>query len=447
MTVGWIANRNALLTMTWTATAILFHHRYRSAGSKWAALAATLSVALALCSAESGISVFAYLGAYALFLDKSRLWRALVHLLPYVCVALIWRVLYKHGGYGTFASEVYLDPGAQPAMALRALFWNFPALLASQFSPSIPFADLMLWAPPSQRPVLLAFAWLTVLVMAALCYRPLRADPVCRFWGAGLLLSAAPLTTSAAGDRLLFPVSLGAAALTAHVIASLLTELKKHTAPTSARLISKLALAGLVLAHAVLAPLALPLRTRATALLGEAADRADRSIPAGASISDKTVIVANAPVDVVLSYIQLSRARRGTPRPKHLYWLATASSPFTLERTAASTLRLEKPAGLLASLTERHYRASWLPLARGAEVLLGEMRARVVDTTSDGKPRVVDFEFREPLDSERYVFLQWTGKALAPLELPGRAERRHFGTEDLFKVMFGTLLPEAASHP
>lgn len=436
-TVGWIANRNALLSATGIVLAVLFHHRWRSEAARWAPVAASFGVAMALGSAESGITVYAYLFAYALWLDRKGFRSALISLWPYAVLALLWRVAYKHGGYGTFASEVYLDPGQRPLESLSALLRNLPCLLASQFGPGVPFADLVLWGSPSWRPWILGLACADVLLMIVIASPTLRDKPEARFWATGLLLAAAPLTTSAAGDRLLLPVGIGASALTAQIIASLASSLgaRDLRSSTRGRAVNWAHLSSLLLANVVIAPLALPLRTVTTDQLGRAVARADQAIPATPDVTEKTVVVVNAPVDILLSYIQLSRARRQIPRPRNLYWLATASSDFEIERTAANGLRLTKVQGLLYSLPERHYRASWLPLHLGEEVELSEMRARIRDVTQDGRPRVVDFTFREPLEASRYLFLTWRGGELVPFHLPKSSEIRSFPAETLFSVL------------
>ena len=268
-----------------------------------------------------------------------------------------------------------------------------------------------------------------VALMLALSLGPLRASPECRFGGRGALLSAVPLAASASGDRLLLPVGLGASALCAHVIAHLAQRL------STVRLAAP-ALLGLVLIHLVLAPLALPIRVDGVGQLARLARRLERAMPLTPEVQQKTVVVVNAPADVLLSYAQLARAARREPRPKHLYWLATASSPLQVQRVSKTTLRLVPREGFLFSPPERHYRARWLPLQQGERVELSQMTAIVRERTNDGRPQSVDFEFNRPLEDRSYHFMIYRDGTLVPWRLPAVGAARRFPAQHLLGEMF-----------
>jgi hypothetical protein len=309
--------------------------------------------------------------------------------------------------------------------------WNLPALLASQFGPGIPFADLIFWAPSELRVSIVAAASVILAIMGWLVYRPLRTSAQCRFFALGLFLAALPVSASAPGDRQLLSISIGAAPLVAVALTTLVDQLSSGTGLLRARA----GIAALVFSNLIVAPLALPVRARSMAVLGRSVERADATIPSTDAIRDKTVVVVNPPVDVLVSYLQLRRERTYAPRPKHLHWLAPASSAFTVTRTSPTSLRVDKPLGFLYSLLERHYRPDWLPFSRGEQVQLGELRATIVELTPSGRPQRVDFEFREPLEASRYLFLAWNGDTLQPWKIPTDNEPRHFGTENFVSVL------------
>jgi hypothetical protein len=247
-----------------------------------------------------------------------------------------------------------------------------------------------------------------------------------------MLLSALPLTASATGDRLLLPVGLGASALCAHAVAWLAAQRMGVLRPAAV-----LGVAFLCGIHLVQAPLLLPLRVATVGALGDALARADAAIPAGPDVREQTVVVVNAPIDVLLSYAQVARARRGQPRPRHLYWLATASSPLAVTRTSPTTLSARLEAGWLYTAPERHYRAPWLALALNQTVSLGELTATVRELTDDGRPARVEFRLDDALESKRYVFLYYDGKTLSPWRLPAIGEGRRFPAEGLFTLLYG----------
>lgn len=433
VTVSWIANRNAIVAAAFGTAALLFHHRYRGSGDRLAAVLAPVCIALSLGGAESGITIYAYLFAYALCIDgRNGLRSALISLWPYVLIFVGWKLVYEANGFGTFASEVYIDPVKQPGAFISALFWNLPTLLASQFGPGIPFADMIFWAPNQYRPLVLAFSVLVVVGFVWLISKPLQVSAESRFFGLGLLLAAIPVSASAAGDRQLLQISIGGSALCAQIIVTLVDTIRNNY---RSGFRYRLALTMAIFFYLVVAPIMLPVRAYSMALLGRSIDQAAAAIPSTSTITDKTVVIVNAPVDVFVSYIQLSRARTHTPRPKHLYWLAVASSPFSIVRNSATTLRLEKPLGLLYSLPERHYRASWLPFTRGQRVVLSELSAEIVELTPDDRPQTIDFIFRKPLESSRYMFFFWDGSTFRQWDLPKDKHPRRFDTENLFTAM------------
>ena len=82
---GWLANRNALVATLFGLLCLLAHDRWRrgGAGSGRHALLAALCLALALAGGEMGLGAFAYLVAYAVFLDRGPVRRRLLSLAPW----------------------------------------------------------------------------------------------------------------------------------------------------------------------------------------------------------------------------------------------------------------------------------------------------------------------------------------------------------------------------
>jgi hypothetical protein len=109
----WIANRNALVAMTFGLVAGTLHLRARAGGGVAARLGAPVAFALALLSAEAGT-------AAGLLLLATELWRPepvavrARRRAPYLAVAAAWAVLWKLGGYGISGSGLYVDPLRSP---------------------------------------------------------------------------------------------------------------------------------------------------------------------------------------------------------------------------------------------------------------------------------------------------------------------------------------------
>jgi hypothetical protein len=265
----------------------------------------------------------------------------------------------------------------------------------------------------------------------------LRHDRVARFWTLGMVISACAVAASVPGERLLLVPGVGGAALIASLIVRL-WELPRSGGRL--RVLARPMALTLIAVHLVAAPLSLPVRAWSVEWLGAALARADAGVPRDASIEGRTVIVLAAPFDVMLSYLQVRREAQGVPRPEHLYWLATASSPVEVERLDGRTLRVRPRRGFLLTAPERHYRGDPAALAPGTTVPLGEMTARVVDATDDGRPWTVDFTFRAPLDDPRYLLMGYADGTLRPARLPvgGRVT---LPREDFFQTVLGPVLP------
>ena len=69
MLVGWIANRNGLVTAVLGVLALILFIRWRREGWRPGAFTAPFVFAVALLAGESAIAVGAYLIAYVLFLE------------------------------------------------------------------------------------------------------------------------------------------------------------------------------------------------------------------------------------------------------------------------------------------------------------------------------------------------------------------------------------------
>jgi hypothetical protein len=184
----------------------------------------------------------------------------------------------------------------------------------------------------------------------------------------------------------------------------------------------------------------LPVRARQMDFLGAAVDRADRSIPMSESIQHKTVIIVNAPFDIMASHIQVMRASGHRPRPRHLHWLSTAGSPLAVTRSGDRQLSIKPRSGFLYTPLERHWRGEPSALKKGRVVRLSEMDVEITSMTSDGRPQKARFTFDAVLDSERYLFLYWYDGEYRPFNLPKPGETVRLPAEDFFLTVISSVL-------
>ncbi|HEX7668508.1 MAG TPA: hypothetical protein VF395_02940, partial [Polyangiaceae bacterium] len=365
-----------------------------------------------LLGGEAAIGVLGYLIAYALCRDLGSPLKRTLTVVPYLVVVGVWRVLWSRGGYGARGSGAYIDPLGDPVGFLRVLPARLVVLFHGQFSK--PPSDLAFLAPPPQQAFLVLFSTVTVVLVGWVLFRVVivEGDRTSRFWAVGMGLSLLPLAATFPNDRLLLFVGLGAMPLLSRLFHGFVARGARGEHEGRGRV---LVIVGLAFLHLVAAPPLLALRAAQMELFGVTHDRGAQGIPSDPGVAGKTVVVVAAPTVIFANYIQAQRAFEGTPRPAHLYVLASASSPITVERRGAQAIVLRPEQGFLYTPLEQHYRGG-APLVRGDRVSLSAMTADVMETGPSGRPSAVRFSFDAPSDD--YVFVTWKNGRFVPFALP-----------------------------
>ena len=431
-TVSWIANRNALIASTFGLVTFLFHDRWRQTKTRrWAALALG-SFVVGLLAGEAAIGACAYIGAYAIFVDRADRRSRVLSFVPYAAIIVLWRAAYQWVGYGARGSDAYLDPGRDPAAFLARLPERIALLLQGQLGAFS--ADLWFWSPSEVTPTVVAAAFVTTAVFAVVVFPLLKTDAMARFWAAGAMGAIVPSASSIPGDRLLVLPGIGVMALLALAFAAFL----ERRAPFAGkgRTLLAVPLVLFLLRRSVSAPLMLPLRAHSMEAVARLTDFAADAVQAAPDVAHRTVIVLNPPVNVLASYVGLTLATRGAPVPRHLRWLASAQSELTITRLSDRVLRVQPAQGFFSHWTDRLYRSHRNPLNPGERVTLAESTVTIGPTMPSGAPAYADFEFREPLESPEYLWLKWNGDTCVPSPPPRVGEKLVFPARDFAKMLF-----------
>lgn len=430
--VAWVANRNELMSCAISLCAITWHRR-ASNGERAFRFLAPAALAFGLLASEGAIAVTAYLFAHVVFVEAGPLGKRLLRLLPYAAVTVAWAAVYRALGYGISHSGVYFDPLGDPSGYLNALPERFTMLWLSQlggpWSEGWNAYSVMF---PGVEVVVLMLA-VIVITGTALLFAPLlRVSATARFWLAGALLATLPACGAFPADRLLPWVGVGAMGITAEFFASVVLRVRTD-------LLARVGSLCVVAAHLVMGPFLLPLRAMGIAQVRAAIERGDRGVPSDPSIASKVVVYLNPPADPFASYIPITRAALGIPRPLGQRWLSTgAGSEVLVERLDERTLRVKPAGGLLTLPSERLFRnTKHHPFRAGDVVDLPESRITVTQVTSDGRPRVVEARFDRPLEDPSYVFLEWKGATYVPFELPAVGSPVTIPPVDLVTVAYG----------
>ncbi|HEY8925622.1 MAG TPA: hypothetical protein VIU64_14645 [Polyangia bacterium] len=436
-TVGWIANRNALIALTLALPALISYDRACRGRDRRAAVLGPVFLGLGLMAGETALTVVAYLVAYALWLDRGPWWSRLRRLGPCLTVVLIWRLGHLALGHGADGSGLYFDPGRDPWGFATAVLERLPPLILAAFA--LPFSDFWdvypLIAPGWRQPI-----WLLGIAVGGavvVLLRPLAArDRTVGFWAVGCVLATLPVCAPFPNDRLLMGPSLGAMALVARLLGAVADG--DYPAPLGRQGAVRAAAALLAILHLALSPVLLPLRARAVALIDTRLRRADASIPATEAITGQTLVLVNPPIDPFAGYFPIYRAALDRPAPRRFRWLATGVSELDIERVGARALRVRPAGGYLASSSQLMLRSPRRPFTLGETVSLTGVTFEVTALTSDGRPAEVEVRFAVPLEDPSLRFMQWDGAdGYVPFEVPPPGRSVHVPAVDVRRALFG----------
>jgi hypothetical protein len=430
---AWVANRNSLIAGLFCVLSIWAHDRWRRDGWRPGALLSPLSLGLSLLAAEMGLATLAYLGSYALFLERGAWPRRASSLLGHLAVAATWLYLYQSGGHGVAGSGVYTSALAEPAAFLAELRLRFPMLLLDQLGP--PVAPLYALLSPEMQA---RFAWtgIAACAFAGLALWPLLLrDPLARFWALGCVLSLVPVASALPTSRLSMLSGLGAMGLIAQFLAFTSTSLARSL-PRWHRSAIHACAALFVFFHAVVGPIYLPLVVWANTLEAEATNALLLSAPLGAAIEQKTVTLINPPVIPQALMLPLVRLSSGLSAPRHFRVLAPGLNDVRVARPDARTLVVTPSGGFLSGRLGTLFRAPEYPMQEGQTVELTGMRATVIALGEDGTPATVRFQYDRPLEDADHVWLACVDRRYVPFRLP------EIGAEI---VLPGALSPAAAA--
>jgi hypothetical protein len=419
---GWLANRNALVSLACGMFALNAHCRWRTGAARaWGAVAAALFAA-ALLSSEAGLAVAAYIVAWQLAMDEGR-WRDRgAALWPYAVIVVAWRLLYSSLGYGTNGSGLYIDPGRQPLAFAWALAERWPVLQLGLWTP-VP-SDAFVLVPPAGRLAYGALGLVVCLALLRLFWPLLAARREARFWALGMGLALVPSCGTFPMDRLVLVAGVGAFGLLALFVEYV--GLLPGTAPgvETGRTWGRV----LVVVHGPLAALMLIARLLTLPALNQPLTTLITEAPATAAAPRQTFVFVTGLPELV-AYVPIIRDIEAPAlAPRRVALLASALNDNVVYREAVDTLVITTPGGLLRHPLEQLMRTDAVPFAVGETIERPDFTAEVRALTPDGRPAQVAFRFRAPLDSPEYHWLTYSAKDVSEFHLPpvsGRIDIPH----------------------
>ncbi len=430
--VGFLANRNALISTSFAVLTLILHDRWRRHGWTLGALLGPLALALGLLSAEFALFATAYLFAYSVFLEKKGLVQRFLPLIPYGVVVVGWRVIYKMLGYGAFHSGAYIDPLGEPVRFLTAVLERLPTLLLAQWT----FVSADFWMVNTHTyNITQAALGAAFLGLIAWTLRPLfRESATARFWGLGMLLAGLPICATFPHDRILFGVGIGAMGLIAQFIGFRFHATQRQEReqqendPNSPDPFPKARFtprswgvrtlaAFLVLCHVYLAAIFLPMKALAPMFLRRLEARAYQTAPKDPSVTKKSVILLQTPGFLAHTLFAMY-ALRDQPQPKLMRQLSITLKPLKVRRDDAHTLTLTATDFLVDRSTRYLVRSTALKFRQGEVFRRKGVTVTVTKLGPSGRPQEAAFRFDKPLRDPSYLWMVWKDKGFVPYKPP-----------------------------
>jgi hypothetical protein len=419
-TVGWLANRNAVLAGVFGVLVLLVHDRCRRGDWKTGIILGPVLLALSLLSAEAGIATCAYLGAYALCIDRDRFVRRFTALIPYAAVVLVWRVLWTYFGYGVAHIGCYADPLREPLRYISMVVNHGPLLLQSAVA--VPPADICM-VLSSEVWKVLWWCSFVFLVLATLLLIPLfKQNRAARFWAVGVLLSVLPICAAFPSDRLLLFVSIGGMGLIAEFIVFVFTKIKGQQRLLLWRVPATLLAILLVFIHLVLSPPMLILRVSRPMGPKALADSL-QYVSFDESIEKQDLVVVNPPSTFLAMTCLPAWASEGKPLPAHMRILASSQfGPVEVKRIDERTITVRPRGGYLVTVLDRLFRDDQDPFSVGEKIKLTGMTVEVTELMDNGRPAEAAFTFGVDLEDGSLRWLQYQEGRYVPFSPPAVGE-------------------------
>ena len=412
--VSWIAARNQLIAACFLVVTVMAFHLWRSQRSTRHAWLAVATFMLGLMSAEAAVATLGYLAAYSLTMESGQPWlRRLRALLPFLLIAVVWRLVYSHLGFGSMGSGGYIDPGANLPRFGMALLLRLPTLMLAQIL-SIPSGILNGMDHLSQMQYALAATGLIGLCAAAGHYFKLWASPLTRFYALGSLLALVPVCAAEPSDRLLLNAEIGMSAVVAMLLCQMLARHRLHSGWLSKG--AKALVGFMMLLHLLIAPLqtviysVMMVRVASPAMVAE-----PLSLPNVLPGDVQHVILLNPPKPPVVFYYPLVRRYFGMGNAASTQALGSGNQALSVHVISESSIELSGARGFMDSMSRDIVTR---PFKVGDKVNMGQIDVTVRSVTAEGVPLAAVFDFRAPLSDPRWRFYEWGELGYKPFAMP-----------------------------
>jgi len=400
--VGWLANREALISLVFGTVGLVSILRWQAGKGAWWAALAFVAFALGLCAGEYTLGCAGYLALFA-WTAKCKPARRWVSVLTFGVPLAAYMGVRRALGYGAFASGFYLDPLHDPLLFLRHAPWRFACLIMRGWFSQEP--GTWDWGTPAT--VIVAAGAFVIGARLALVHVTEQLEPDARrttwtlVWGS--ILALLPMLTALPSPRLLGAAMLGVSPVVGVLLDSTWFRRDaeaRHGAEEWTAIVATL----LGFAHLVHSPAAAWANARLTRTYSrEFADHAADLARRLAAKTDHDVVIVRGLDDVFFYGFAIDALG-----VEDTHWTVLSRTGHVLcVRRDASTLELVAATGLFPASGGDLYRSEVNRIVPGDSFHAGELTARVDEVDPFG-PRRVRFHFGADVADPRWT---WVGES------------------------------------
>ncbi len=387
-----------------------------------------LFLALSILGEESGVSMFAFILAYALVLETGNVRSRALTILPSALVITVWWIAYKFAGYGVNDVSLYLDPAQEPLRFLRALIPRDLILLGSQLiglPPEIFFA-----IKPSLYPAIVAFYGVFAVAALAIFLPWVRRDKMTAYWFVAMILAAIPEAVLVPWTKNMGFIAIGAFGLIASFVGGVISRPDWLLERSRYRILAWTACALLILVHG---PGAIAKRIAVVEASPAIFAWAGRVPPDWPNLENENLIIVNHPLPLESIYVPGFAAYYHRPLPKTLRVLVPACTGFDVQRTDDRTLVIQSKGPDIFSCNDVgpvHIAYTFNMCDRvllenpqfkkGDRFQLKGLTVEILKLDASGLPSRVAFHFDASLDSPdfRWLWFDWRTASIEPFKVP-----------------------------
>jgi hypothetical protein len=394
----WLANRDALVTLTFGALALALYLRWRARRSRVLGLAATAAFGAAALTGEYAICLAAYVVACEIGRLQESFGRRLLGVVPAALPLGIYTVVHLALGYGANASGFYRDPIGDPIGYLRALPRATSVLIASSWV-AIDESSALLTSRPFSAALIVGGAIIVAASSWAMRRRDLLVDAggAAAWLACGSVLALLPLAATEPSRRILGIAALGVSGVLGILIERGREGLARQPRPTAFIDLGAVLLLGYV--HFIAAP------SETRRISREAVDATSGSITRfaslrGASHAEMGVVVrANHPPTLLWTPFMLR-----ADAPEQWRVLSQTFERTTVIRTSPSALEVAAENGPLFAVGPTELLRT-TPFNVGTVVQVPGLRATVLRVDEEGQPKAVRYDVDRDLDGRSIVWI------------------------------------------